>query len=40
MLCYREKILIICQKGINELQMLCIEFKAVEIIMLYDDVPC
>jgi hypothetical protein len=40
MLCYREQILIIYQKGINEFQMLCIGFKAVEIIMLYYDVPC
>jgi len=34
MLCYRKKILIVCQKGINKFQMLSIGFKAVEIIML------
>jgi hypothetical protein len=34
MLCYWNKILIFCEKGINEFQMLCIGFKAVEIITL------
>jgi len=37
---YRKKILIVCQKEINELQMLCIRFKAVEIIKLCYVVPC
>jgi len=31
MLCYRKKILIVCQKGIIEFQMLCGRLKAVEI---------
>jgi hypothetical protein len=34
MLCYRKTVLIVCQKGINEFQTLCIGFKAVEIIKL------
>jgi hypothetical protein len=34
MLCQRKKLLIVCQKGINEFQTLCSRFKAVEIIML------
>jgi hypothetical protein len=34
-----EKILIVCQKGINEFQMLCGGFKAVEIIKLCYVVP-
>jgi len=32
MLCYRKKVLIVCQKGINEFQTLCVGFKVVEII--------
>jgi hypothetical protein len=32
MLCNRQQILIVCLKGINELQILCGRFKAVEII--------
>jgi len=28
----QEKILIVCQEGINELQTLCVEFEVVEII--------
>jgi hypothetical protein len=40
MLCYRKKILIVWQKGINELQTLCGGFKAVEIINLCNVVPC
>jgi hypothetical protein len=39
MLCYRRKILIVCQKGINEFQTLCGGFKAVEIIMICNVVP-
>jgi hypothetical protein len=34
MLCNREKILIVCQMGINEFQMLCGGFKVVEILRL------
>jgi hypothetical protein len=30
----RKKILIVCQKGINEFEMLCSEFKLVELIKL------
>ena len=33
-ICHKNKILVACRKGINELQMLCIRFKAVEIIKL------
>jgi len=40
MLCYRKEILIVCQKGINEFQTLCIGFKVVEIIKLCYVVPC
>jgi len=40
MLCYWEKILISCQKGIIEFQTLCGGFKAVEIIQLCNVVPC
>jgi hypothetical protein len=40
MLCYRKKMLIVCQKGINEFQMLCGGLKAVEIIILGYVVPC
>jgi len=40
MLCDRKKILIVCQKGINEFQTLCGGFKPVEIIKLCYDVPC
>jgi len=39
-LCYRKKILIVCQKAINEFQMLWVGFKAVEIIQLCYGVPC
>jgi len=39
MLCCRKKILVFCQKGINEFQMLCGGFKAVEIIKLCYIVP-
>jgi hypothetical protein len=38
-LCYRKKILIVCQKGINEFQTLCGGFKPVEIIKLCNVVP-
>jgi hypothetical protein len=34
MLCYRKKILIVCQKGSNEFQMLCGGFNAVEMVMV------
>jgi len=40
MLCYREKILIVCQKGITEFQTLCGRFKELEIIKLCYVVPC
>jgi hypothetical protein len=39
MLCHRKKIIIYCQQGIDELQMLCIGFKVVEIRMLLYVVP-
>jgi hypothetical protein len=39
MLCHRKKIIIYCQQGIDELQMLCIGFKVVEIIKLCYIVP-
>jgi len=39
-LCYRKKILIGCQKGINEIQKLCGGFQAVVIIMICYVVPC
>jgi hypothetical protein len=39
MLSDRKKILIVCQKGINEFQMLCGGFKLVEIIKLCYVVP-
>jgi len=39
-LCHRKKILIICQKGITEIQTLCVGFKAVAIIKLSYIVPC
>jgi hypothetical protein len=39
-LCYRDKILIVCQKGISEFQMLCGRFEVVEIIKLCYVVPC
>jgi hypothetical protein len=39
MLCYRKKILIVCEKGISEFQMLCGGFKAVEIINLCNIAP-
>jgi hypothetical protein len=38
-LCYRKMMLIVCQKGINEFEMLSGGFKAVEIIKLYYVVP-
>jgi hypothetical protein len=38
-LCYRKKILIVCQKGIDEFQTLCGGFKAVEIITRYNVAP-
>jgi len=34
MLCYRKKLLLVWQKGIDEFQTLCVGFKAVEIIKL------
>jgi hypothetical protein len=37
---YSKKELILYQKGINEFQMLCGRFKAVEIIMLCYIVLC
>jgi len=40
MLCHRKKILIVCQKGINQFQTLYIGFKAAETIKLCDIVPC
>jgi len=40
MLCYRKKILIVSQKGINEFQTLCGGFKEVEIIKLCNVVAC
>jgi len=39
-LCNRKTILIVCQKGINAFQMLCIQLKVVEIIHLSYVVPC
>jgi hypothetical protein len=39
MLCYRKKILIVCQKGVNEFRMLCGGFKAVKIIKHCNVVP-
>jgi len=39
-LCYRKYILIVCQKGINEFQMLSVRFKAVEIIKFCYVVAC
>jgi hypothetical protein len=36
----QEKILSVCQKGINEFQTVCIRIKAVEIIKLCNDIPC
>jgi hypothetical protein len=39
MLCERKKILIVCQKGINESQTLCGGFKAVEITKLCNVAP-
>jgi hypothetical protein len=39
MLCYRKKILIVCQKGINESQTLFGGFKAVQIMRLCYIVP-
>jgi hypothetical protein len=38
-LCYRKKIHIVWQKGMNEVQMLCVGVKAVEIIKLCYIVP-
>jgi len=40
MLCYRKKRCIVCQKGINEFQILCVGFKAVEIRKLCYVVSC
>jgi hypothetical protein len=40
MLCQWKKILIVCQKGINEFQTLCVGFKAVETIKLCYMVLC
>jgi len=40
MLCYSKKILIVGQKGINEFQILCVGFTAVEIVILSYVVPC
>jgi len=40
MLCYRKKILNVCQKGINEFQILCIGFKVVEIMKCCNVAPC
>jgi hypothetical protein len=40
MLCYRNKILMVCQKGINEFQTLGGGFKVVEIIKLCYVVSC
>jgi hypothetical protein len=39
-LCDWKKILIVCKKGINELQMLCGGFKPVAIITLCYVDPC
>jgi hypothetical protein len=39
-LCNMKKVLIVCQKGINEFQKLCGGFTVVEIIMLCYLVPC
>jgi len=40
MLCHRKKILMVCQKGINGFQTLCVGFKAVETIKLCYNFPC
>jgi len=40
MLCSMTKIFIVCQKGIKKFQMLCVGFKAVEIITHCYVVPC
>jgi len=39
-LCYRKKILIVCQKGVTEFQTLCDRFNAVGIIKLCYVVSC
>jgi len=39
MLCYRKMVVIVRKMGINEFQMLCIRFKAVEIIKLCNVFP-
>jgi len=36
----QEKILMVCQKGINEFQTLCGRFKAAAIIKRCNGVPC
>ena len=38
--CHRKKVLIVCQKGMNEFQTLSIGFKGVEIINLHYMVFC
>jgi hypothetical protein len=40
MLCYRKKILIVCQNESNEFQMLWVGFNTVEIIKLCYVVSC
>jgi hypothetical protein len=40
MLCYKKEICIVCQKGMTELQTLCVEFDAVEIITFCYIVMC
>jgi hypothetical protein len=40
MLCYRKKILILRQMGINEFQTLSRGFKVVEIVKLCNVVRC
>jgi hypothetical protein len=40
MLGYRKKILVVCQMRINTFQMLCVGFKAVELISLSYIIPC
>jgi hypothetical protein len=39
-LCHKKKIHIVCQKGINEFQMLDVGLTVVEIIKLCYKVPC
>jgi hypothetical protein len=39
-LCYRKMILIVCQKGINEMHTLWVTLKVVEIINLGKVVKC